>query len=130
MGCDRVTWPVLQAYRYLREEVRVFKGKPIMARIKAKTMAIASFAPKNGYRPVQLDQCSSRYSSYFPPTTFNPSCLPQQMFDQNNEAWPATSAQYQENVEVRAEPGFLTRTWSVLLSVSVINSDSLCSLSC
>ncbi|XP_023181660.1 uncharacterized protein LOC111606154 isoform X1 [Xiphophorus maculatus] len=88
-----------QAYRYLREEVRVFKGKPIMARIKAKTMAIASFAPKNGYRPVQLDQCSSRYSSYFPPTTFNPSCLPQQMFDQNNEAWPATSAQYQENVE-------------------------------
>ncbi|XP_008394665.1 uncharacterized protein LOC103456732 isoform X2 [Poecilia reticulata] len=88
-----------QAYRYLREEVRVFKGKPIMARIKAKTMAIASFAPKNGYRPVQLDQCSSRYSSYFPPTTFNPSCLPQQMFDQNNEAWPATAAQYQENVE-------------------------------
>ncbi|KAM4718067.1 uncharacterized protein FYW61_016003 isoform 2-T2 [Anableps anableps] len=88
-----------QAYRYLREEVRVFKGKPIMARIKAKTMAIASYAPKNGYRPVQLDHCGSRYTSYFPPTTFNPSCLPQQMFEQNNEAWTATPAGYQERAE-------------------------------
>ncbi|KAG1712151.1 La-related protein 4 [Nymphon striatum] len=34
------------AYRYLREEVKTFHGKPIMARIKAN-----SFMPKNGYRP-------------------------------------------------------------------------------
>ncbi|XP_047206371.1 uncharacterized protein LOC124858392 isoform X3 [Girardinichthys multiradiatus] len=92
-----------QAYRYLREEVRVFKGKPIMARIKAKTMAIASYAPKNGYRPVQLEQCSRRYSSYFPPTTFNPSCLPhaatQEILELSNEAWTTTAAGYQESSE-------------------------------
>ncbi|CAM1307823.1 LARP4 (predicted), partial [Pycnogonum litorale] len=39
-----------QAYRYLREEVKTFQGKPIMARIKAKPMARVSFLPKNGYR--------------------------------------------------------------------------------
>ncbi|XP_077515674.1 la-related protein 4B isoform X1 [Amblyomma americanum] len=41
-----------QAYRYLREEVRSFQGKPIMARIKAKPISRASFLPpyKNGLR--------------------------------------------------------------------------------
>lgn len=43
-----------RAYRYLREEVREFQGKPIMARIKAKPMnrlPIPSVAAaKNGYR--------------------------------------------------------------------------------
>ncbi|CAN8005651.1 unnamed protein product [Ixodes hexagonus] len=40
------------AYRYLREEVRSFQGKPIMARIKAKPISRASFLPpyKNGMR--------------------------------------------------------------------------------
>lgn len=40
------------AYRYLREEVRSFQGKPIMARIKAKPISRASFLPpyKNGLR--------------------------------------------------------------------------------
>ncbi|KAM4612582.1 la-related protein 4 isoform 2-T2 [Polymixia lowei] len=37
-----------QAYRYLREEVKMFQGKPIMARIKA----INTFFAKNGYRSV------------------------------------------------------------------------------
>ncbi|KAM6980766.1 la-related protein 4 [Aplochiton taeniatus] len=37
-----------QAYRYLREEVKTFQGKPIMARIKA----INTFFAKNGYRTV------------------------------------------------------------------------------
>ncbi|XP_054479342.1 uncharacterized protein LOC129111072 [Anoplopoma fimbria] len=55
-----------QAYKYLREDVREFKGKPIMVRIKAKTMAVTSFAPKNGYGPPQLDQCSGHYGSYYP----------------------------------------------------------------
>lgn len=36
----------LQAYRYLREEVKMFQGKPIMARIKA----INTFFGKNGFR--------------------------------------------------------------------------------
>ncbi|KAM6927197.1 la-related protein 4 [Xenentodon cancila] len=35
----------LQAYRYLREEVKMFQGKPIMARIKA----INTFFAKNGF---------------------------------------------------------------------------------
>ncbi|XP_012257082.2 la-related protein 4 isoform X2 [Athalia rosae] len=46
-----------KAYRFLREEVREFQGKPIMARIKAKPMnrlpipAVASVGGiKNGYR--------------------------------------------------------------------------------
>ncbi|KAM4544109.1 uncharacterized protein V3H82_021913 [Fundulus diaphanus] len=93
-----------QAYRYLREEVRVFKGKPVMARIKAKPMAIASFAPKDGYRPVQLEPCRGRYSSYFPPTTFNPSCLPaaapQPLFELSGEAWPGPAAGYQDGAEL------------------------------
>ncbi|XP_067003410.1 la-related protein 4 isoform X8 [Anabrus simplex] len=47
-----------KAYRFLREEVREFQGKPIMARIKAKPMnrlpippvATMGAAMKNGYR--------------------------------------------------------------------------------
>ncbi|XP_018323017.1 la-related protein CG11505 isoform X2 [Agrilus planipennis] len=45
-----------RAYRYLREEVREFQGRPIMARIKAKPMNRMPIAPpipsafKNGYR--------------------------------------------------------------------------------
>ncbi|VEN34826.1 unnamed protein product [Callosobruchus maculatus] len=45
-----------RAYRYLREEVREFQGRPIMARIKAKPMnrlpmpASMAVAAKNGFR--------------------------------------------------------------------------------
>ncbi|KAL6119729.1 larp4 [Pungitius sinensis] len=54
-----------QAYKYLREEVKTFQGKPIMARIKA----INTFFAKNGYRSVdssmyaQQGQSQSQYSS-------------------------------------------------------------------
>ncbi|XP_052455795.1 la-related protein 4 isoform X2 [Carassius gibelio] len=50
-----------QAYRYLREEVKTFQGKPIMARIKA----INTFFAKNGYRAVDSGVYStpSQYSS-------------------------------------------------------------------
>ncbi|XP_041744096.2 la-related protein 4 isoform X1 [Coregonus clupeaformis] len=55
-----------QAHRYLREEVKTFQGKPIMARIKA----INTFFAKNGYRSVpdssvysQQGQSQSQYSS-------------------------------------------------------------------
>uniref|UniRef100_A0A8C2QAD9 La ribonucleoprotein 4Ab n=1 Tax=Cyprinus carpio TaxID=7962 RepID=A0A8C2QAD9_CYPCA len=52
---------VLQAYRYLREEVKTFQGKPIMARIKA----INTFFAKNGYVAVDSGVYSSpsQYSS-------------------------------------------------------------------
>ncbi|XP_017286450.1 la-related protein 4 isoform X2 [Kryptolebias marmoratus] len=54
-----------QAYKYLREEVKTFQGKPIMARIKA----INTFFAKNGYRSMdsslytQQNQNQSQYSS-------------------------------------------------------------------
>ncbi|KAM6929477.1 la ribonucleoprotein 4Aa isoform 1-T1 [Lycodopsis pacificus] len=54
-----------QAYKYLREEVKTFQGKPIMARIKA----INTFFAKNGYRSVDnslyapQSQSQSQYSS-------------------------------------------------------------------
>ncbi|XP_036388593.1 la-related protein 4 isoform X1 [Megalops cyprinoides] len=54
-----------QAHRYLREEVKTFQGKPIMARIKA----INTFFAKNGYRSLdssvysQQSQSQSQYSS-------------------------------------------------------------------
>ncbi|XP_034718230.1 uncharacterized protein LOC117938020 isoform X1 [Etheostoma cragini] len=83
-----------QAYKYLREEVREFKGKPIMVRIKAKTMAVTSFAPKNGYRPPQLDQCGNPYGSYFPPGNYQQPCPTQQLYDFTNDVWAAGG--YQE----------------------------------
>uniref|UniRef100_H3DCC1 La ribonucleoprotein 4Aa n=1 Tax=Tetraodon nigroviridis TaxID=99883 RepID=H3DCC1_TETNG len=54
-----------QAYKYLREEVKTFQGKPILARIKA----INTFFAKNGYRSLdsslysQQSQSQSQYSS-------------------------------------------------------------------
>ncbi|XP_020339115.1 la-related protein 4 isoform X3 [Oncorhynchus kisutch] len=53
-----------QAHRYLREEVKTFQGKPIMARIKA----INTFFAKNGYRSVPnssvySQQGQSQYNS-------------------------------------------------------------------
>ncbi|RWS17420.1 la-related protein 4-like isoform X2 [Dinothrombium tinctorium] len=40
-----------RAYRYLREEIRTFQGKPIMARIKAKPIMQTYMNYKNGIRP-------------------------------------------------------------------------------
>ncbi|KAJ7999215.1 hypothetical protein DPEC_G00213140 [Dallia pectoralis] len=50
-----------QAHRYLREEVKTFQGKPIMARIKA----VNTFFAKNGYRNsgVYSQQGQSQYNS-------------------------------------------------------------------
>ncbi|XP_024117527.1 uncharacterized protein LOC112139058 isoform X2 [Oryzias melastigma] len=50
-----------QVYNYLRQEVQVFKGKPILARIKT------SMGPVDSYKPVQLEQRSKR------PAPFNQS---------------------------------------------------------
>ncbi|GAA6232836.1 uncharacterized protein LOC120789627 [Lates japonicus] len=92
-----------QAYKYLREEVRVFQGKPLMVRIKAKTMAGTTYAPKNGYRPAQLDQCGNHYGSYFPPTTYQQPCpthMPTQpLYDFTNEMWASAASGYQKCAE-------------------------------
>ncbi|OCT75522.1 hypothetical protein XELAEV_18030703mg [Xenopus laevis] len=63
-----------QAYRYLREEVKTFQGKPIKARIKAKAIAINTFLPKNGYRPVDMNlYTQQRYTtSFYIPPVYSP----------------------------------------------------------
>ncbi|KAI1901382.1 hypothetical protein AGOR_G00033820 [Albula goreensis] len=62
-----------QAYRYLREEVKIFQGKPIKARIKAKAIAINTFLPKNGYRPVDVNPyAQQRYTSFYIPPVYSP----------------------------------------------------------
>ncbi|GAB1599232.1 la-related protein 4-like isoform X2, partial [Argonauta hians] len=44
-----------RAYQYLREEVKSFLGKPIMARIKAKPLIRSTYVPRNGLKP-QFEQ--------------------------------------------------------------------------
>ncbi|KAG2457981.1 LAR4B protein, partial [Polypterus senegalus] len=63
-----------QAYRYLREDVKTFQGKPIKARIKAKAIAINTFLPKNGYRPLDVNLCAQqRYTaSFYIPPVYSP----------------------------------------------------------
>ncbi|XP_004711443.1 la-related protein 4 isoform X2 [Echinops telfairi] len=63
-----------QAFRYLREEVKTFQGKPIMARIKA----INTFFAKNGYRLMdssmynQPIQPQTQYAPVFMQPVYNP----------------------------------------------------------
>ncbi|XP_069504102.1 la-related protein 4B isoform X2 [Ambystoma mexicanum] len=63
-----------QAYKFLREEVKTFQGKPIKARIKAKAIAINTFLPKNGYRPLDMNLYSQqRYTtSFYLPPVYSP----------------------------------------------------------
>ncbi|XP_006874482.1 PREDICTED: la-related protein 4B [Chrysochloris asiatica] len=62
-----------QAYKYLREEVKTFQGKPIKARIKAKAIAINTFLPKNGFRPLDMNlYTQQRYTSFYLPPVYNP----------------------------------------------------------
>ncbi|XP_076874680.1 la ribonucleoprotein 4Aa isoform X2 [Brachyhypopomus gauderio] len=68
-----------QAYRYLREEVKTFQGKPIMARIKA----INTFFAKNGYRTLDCSvypQQSHTQSQYSSPLFMQPVYSPQQQY--------------------------------------------------
>ncbi|XP_036378739.1 la-related protein 4B-like [Megalops cyprinoides] len=61
-----------QAYQYLREEVKTFQGKSIKARIKAKAIAINTFLPKNGYRPVDASATTQqRYTSFYMPPVYS-----------------------------------------------------------
>ncbi|XP_008584329.1 PREDICTED: la-related protein 4B isoform X2 [Galeopterus variegatus] len=63
-----------QAYKYLREEVKTFQGKPIKARIKAKAIAINTFLPKNGFRPLDVNlYTQQRYTtSFYLPPVYSP----------------------------------------------------------
>lgn len=70
----------------------MFQGKPIMVRIKAKTMAYTTYAPKNGYSPLQLDQhAAEHYSSYLPPNTYqlpySTHVPPQALYSITNDVW-------------------------------------------
>ncbi|XP_065114516.1 la-related protein 4B isoform X2 [Paramisgurnus dabryanus] len=59
------------AYQYLREDVKTFQGKPIKARIKAKAIAVNTFIPKNGYRPVDVSSnVQQRYTPYYVPPVY------------------------------------------------------------
>ncbi|XP_026565918.1 la-related protein 4B isoform X4 [Pseudonaja textilis] len=82
-----------QAYRYLREDVKTFQGKPIKARIKAKAIAINSFLPKNGYRPADMNiYTQQRYTTSF--AYLPPVYGPQQQFPLYSlitpQAWSTT----------------------------------------
>ncbi|XP_076012659.1 la-related protein 4 [Genypterus blacodes] len=68
-----------QAYRYLREEVKVFQGKPIMARIKA----INTFFAKNGYHNVDFsvyNQHTQTQTDYASPVYMQQVYSPQQQY--------------------------------------------------
>ncbi|KAF7645570.1 hypothetical protein LDENG_00201780, partial [Lucifuga dentata] len=89
-----------QAYEYLREEVRVFQGKPIMARIKAKSLAVTSYAPKNNFAPQQPENRGSHYSSFFNPPSYLPHCpahaAQPQLYNVTSEAWAAGVTRYSD----------------------------------
>ncbi|XP_040890018.1 la-related protein 4 isoform X2 [Toxotes jaculatrix] len=83
----------LQAYRYLREEVKMFQGKPIMARIKA----INTFFGKNGFRSVD----SSVYSQHSQPQAqYGSSVYMQQMYSpqQQYPVYPVVSPSWNPSV--------------------------------
>ncbi|KAF0035021.1 hypothetical protein F2P81_012779 [Scophthalmus maximus] len=69
----------LQAFRYLREEVKMFQGKPIMARIKA----INTFFGKNGFRSVDssvYSQPAQPQAQYGSPVYMQQVYSPQQQY--------------------------------------------------
>ncbi|XP_057681104.1 uncharacterized protein LOC130909054 isoform X2 [Corythoichthys intestinalis] len=59
-----------QAFVYLREEVRVFQGKPIMVRMKAKSTTFTSHAPPNGFGPPNV--LVDYQTSFLPPDAYQP----------------------------------------------------------
>ncbi|XP_054882747.1 la-related protein 4 [Poeciliopsis prolifica] len=68
----------LQAYKYLREEVKMFQGKPIMARIKA----INTFFGKNGFHSMDsaYQQHAQPQAQYVSPVYMQQVYSPQQEF--------------------------------------------------
>ncbi|KAI4885992.1 hypothetical protein NFI96_025353 [Prochilodus magdalenae] len=97
------------AYQYLREEVKTFQGKPIKARIKAKAIAVNTFVPKNGYRPVDMSSnIQQRYTSYYIPPVYGP----QQQFPPiyrlvTPQGWSTTQSYLDPLVTPFPNPGFI-----------------------
>ncbi|KAG7317454.1 hypothetical protein KOW79_018489 [Hemibagrus wyckioides] len=98
------------AYQYLREEVKTFQGKPIKARIKAKAIAVNTFVPKNGYRPVDMSSnMQQRYTSYYIPPAFGA----QQQFPPfyrlvTHQGWSTTQGYLEPSlVSPFTNPGFI-----------------------
>ncbi|CAB1349887.1 unnamed protein product, partial [Coregonus sp. 'balchen'] len=96
-----------QAFQYLREEVRTFQGKPIKARIKAKVMAVTSYAPKNGYKPCPMDPCTNQqpYSPYYAPATFHQP-LPQ-LYTMTNQSLAAMAGYTDPAMQMASFSGFM-----------------------
>ncbi|KAF5288233.1 hypothetical protein FQA39_LY04001 [Lamprigera yunnana] len=95
-----------RAYRYLREEIKEFQGRPIMARIKAKPMhrmplptTLPAFT-KNGFRatppPATAVAAAATTAAVYDPATFPPG---QQRFVFANGT-PGQSATYANQVHV------------------------------
>ncbi|XP_012588010.1 PREDICTED: la-related protein 4 isoform X2 [Condylura cristata] len=87
-----------QAFKYLREEVKTFQGKPIMARIKA----INTFFAKNGYRLMDsslYSQPIQTQAQYASPVFMQPMYTPHQQYSVYSivpQAWSPNPAPYFE----------------------------------
>lgn len=87
-----------QAFRYLREEVKTFQDKPIMARIKA----INTFFAKNGYRTVDssvYSQPVQTQAQFHSPLFMQPVYSPHQQYSLYNlvpQTWSPNPAPYFE----------------------------------
>ncbi|XP_071990841.1 la-related protein 4 isoform X1 [Engystomops pustulosus] len=86
-----------QAFKYLREEVKTFQDKPIMARIKA----INTFFAKNGYRTVDssvYSQPVQTQAQFHSPLFMQPVYSPQQysVYNLVPQTWSPNPAPYFE----------------------------------
>ncbi|NXN96578.1 LARP4 protein, partial [Rhinopomastus cyanomelas] len=86
-----------QAFKYLREEVKTFQGKPVMARIKA----INTFFAKNGYRVVDssvYSQPVQTQAQFASPVFMQPVYSPQQysIYSIVPQTWSPNPAPYFE----------------------------------
>ncbi|XP_062971627.1 la-related protein 4 isoform X2 [Cynocephalus volans] len=87
-----------QAFKYLREEVKTFQGKPIMARIKA----INTFFAKNGYRLMDSSMYShpiQTQAQYASPVFMQPVYNPHQQYSVYSivpHSWSPNPAPYFE----------------------------------
>ncbi|XP_053311796.1 la-related protein 4 [Spea bombifrons] len=87
-----------QAFKYLREEVKTFQDKPIMARIKA----INTFFAKNGYRSVESSvyaQPVQSQAQFASPLFMQPVFNPHQQYSIYNivpQTWSPNPAPYFE----------------------------------
>uniref|UniRef100_UPI00358F2ECC la-related protein 4-like isoform X2 n=1 Tax=Myxine glutinosa TaxID=7769 RepID=UPI00358F2ECC len=107
-----------QAFQYLREEVKTFLGKPIMARIKAKPIAINTFLPKNGLRQPESGSFPRQRYSITTTTTAAPASpfflqpvyAPPQQFGFYSvlppPTWPPASAYFESPLAPFTTPTF------------------------